>query len=65
MRLLKKELIGKDTEILLVETAEMYTVSLCTLNLSAVYSNQLYCNFDDYRQARNFFDILCLLKEQE
>lgn len=64
MRVIHKQFIGHDTEIIMVYSNGRYSVSICISNLKD-YCNQLYRNFDDREAATEYYSSLLELKEQE
>lgn len=65
MELIKNELIGQDTEILLTKKDKTYFVSICVSNLEKGYGNQLYCDFQTEEEAIMYYEALSYLKEQD
>lgn len=63
MKLIHKHFIGHNTEIVMVYSEGRYTVSICISNLKD-YCNQLYRNFEDLKEAEQFYLSLSKLEEQ-
>lgn len=63
MKLIHKHFIGHDTHIVMVYSEGRYTVSICISNLKD-YCNQLYRNFEDLKEAEQFYLSLSELEEQ-
>ncbi|EGO8615854.1 hypothetical protein CEF12_11650 [Enterococcus faecalis] len=63
MKLIHKHFIGHNTEIVMVYSEGRYTVSICISNLKD-YCNQLYRNFEDLKEAEQFYLSLSKLEDQ-
>lgn len=63
MKIIEKQFIGNDNEILMVYHEGIYSVSICINNLKN-YCNQLYRQFNSREEAQQFYLALIQLKSQ-
>ena len=63
MKIIEKQFIGHDNEILMVYHEGIYSVSICINNLKN-HCNQLYRQFNSREEAQQFYLALIQLKSQ-
>ncbi|EMF0511857.1 hypothetical protein DSH54_RS13330 [Enterococcus hirae] len=66
IKILERVFLGRDTEVLFIQHEEGFEVSICIRKLQKpYYCNQLYKHFAEEKQARDFFNEVKDMREQE